>query len=281
MTVTASYTVSPPAPPAPPTAPIIVAPAPVLLFSAAMRNISPPWLRRIVGGAIVQGIGDPMDTEAARVVEGMRKRFPELGADEAALALLGRERRILRGPGELGSTFAVRLKKWWDAHRTRGGAYALLNQLRDFFLETNNVPIQYIANSGTSVTIAADGTTARSTVTGWTGDGEIPPQWARFFLVFYLDADTFAFPLFTAGGDPVLTAGGDPVLVDVSIYALTAEDIETICSVPREWSAAHIDRIYIILFPATGQAWGLPPGITWGGGGLTWGGGAEPVTIIC
>lgn len=255
-----------------------------LLFTFAMKRVSPPWLRRLVGGAIMEGIGTPVDTEVDRNVEGVELRFPGgsngVAIHPDALALIGRERRILRGPGELDGTFALRLRKWWDAHRTRGNAFALLQQMHDFFLATNNVPIQYIANSGTSVTIAADGTFTRSIIAGWSGDGEYPLKWARFFLVFFLDSDTFSFPLVTEGGEPILTEGGESILVTVALTALTAADIDVICSVPREWSAAHIDRIYLVLIPSGGKAWGLPVGIAWGDGGLVWGG-DDAVTFTC
>ena len=256
-----------------------------LLFTFAMKRVSPPWLRRLVGGAIMEGIGTPVDTEVDRNVEGVETRFPGgsngVAIHPEALGLLGRERRILRGPGESDTSFALRLRKWWDSHRTRGNAYALLTQMRDFFLESNNVPIQYIANSGTTVTVAADGTFSRGTVAGWSGDGEYPLKWARFFLVFFFDGDTLAVPLVTEGGEPVLTESGEPVLVTVDLFALTADDIEILCAVPREWSAAHIDRIYILLVPTGGYAWGVPDGLAWGDVGKTWGGGLTPPVITC
>ena len=109
----------------------------------------------------------------------------------------------------------------------------------------------------------------------------MPPKWARFFLIFYLDGDVFSFVLVTEDGEPVLTEGGEPVIVDVAITALTAADFDLICAVPREWSAAHIDRIYIVLIPSGGYAWGLPPGILWGDVGKTWGGASDAVTFTC
>lgn len=256
-----------------------------LEFCAAMLRVSPPWLQRFVGGAIMKGLGTPIDTEVDRNAEGVETRFP-LGRDGAtihpeALSLLGRERRILRGPGELDTTFAQRLRTFWDAHRTRGSAYALLGQLFEFFRATNNVPIQYIANSGTSVTVDAAGTFTRSVVGGWSGDGEYPTKWARFFLVFYLLDNNFSEPLEDENGNAITDGNGAPVLVQTSIYSLSTAQQEIICSVPREWSAAHIDRIYIVLIPGGGYAWGLPPGIAWGDVGKTWGGSSDAVTFQC
>ncbi len=250
-----------------------------LLFKAAMRRVSPPWLQRFVGGAFMESLGVPVDTLVDNTSDGVKLRFPD-AINPEALAFIGRERRILRGPGEAGSTFAVRMLRWWDAHRTRGGPFELLRQLFEFFLESNNVPIDLVANSGLLHSLDTAGAITRSTIPGWTGDGEYPLKWARFFLFINLTGTTFASSLFTEGGEPMFTEGGDSLLADVSIYVLTAEDEDIICSVPREWNAAHIERIYIDLIPINGIAWGYPPGIEWGDVGLTWGGGLA-VQFIC
>ena len=102
-----------------------------------------------------------------------------------------------------------------------------------------------------------------------------------FFLLFYLDGTTLDIPLETENGEPVLTESGESVLSTVSIYSLASEDIDLICSVPREWSAAHIDKVYITLIPGGGVAWGVPPTLSWGQPGLTWGQGDSPVQITC
>lgn len=252
------------------------APPVPLSFSAAMLRVMPPWLRRLVGGAIVQGIGDPIDAQVDRNVEGLRLRFPDAGLDEDALAYLGRERRILRGPGELGETFAVRLRKWWDAHRIRGNAYALLDQMHAYFLATNpNLEIVYVSNSGTAdAKIDSAGVITRggNVMPGWTGDGENPPQWARFWLLLQFPGTVYQTVLVDENGDPIVDENGDAILVTISLYALTPGDLAEICAVPHEWSAAHIDRIYIALLPINGILWGYPPSLTWGEVGRTWGG---------
>lgn len=254
----------------------IKAPPVRLSFSAAMLRVSPPWLRRLVGGAIMQGVGDTIENEVDRNVEGLRLRFPDAGVDEDAIGYLGRERRILRGPGELGSTFAIRLRKWWDSHRIRGNEYALLDQMHAYFLATNpTLEIVYIANSGTAdAKVDAAGVITRDNGVspGWTGDGENPPYWARFFLFLQFDGTVYQAVLLDGDGNPILNMAGDPVLVTISLYALTAADLEEICAVPHEWSAAHIDRIYIVLLPVNGIAWGYPATLQWGDVGRTWGG---------
>lgn len=252
--------------------------------NAALRQL-PPWLLRVVGGAVSKGIATPVDTEQDRSAEAIALRFPGGGDNGVvihpqALSYLGRERRILRGPGETDETFAERLRGWWDAHRTRGGPYALLSQMHAFFRATNNGTIQYINQKGASVSIDPSGNFTRSIVPSWTGDGADPPYWARFYLVFFLPSNTLTVPLETEEGDQVLTEAGEPLFIDVSIYDLTSEEFGLICSVPHEWSAAHIDRIYILLVPSGGEGWGIPETRTWGDG-REWGGGLSPVLFTC
>ena len=106
MTVTATFTASPPATPAGTPSPVDSrdgsASNPRLRFVGAILRILPPWLRRTVGGAIMKGLATPIDDEVNRDVEGVELRFPGgangLSIHSEALSLLGRERRILRGP---------------------------------------------------------------------------------------------------------------------------------------------------------------------------------------
>jgi len=253
------------------------------LFESGLKRISPPWLRRIAGGAVMEGIGSQIDVEVDRSVEGLRKRFPNAASPDA-LGFLGRERRILRGPGEPSDVYATRLIGWWDAHRLRGGPYALLTQLYEFFLTSLNVPMQVVGNSGIRHSVDTAGVITRDAIT-WSGDGGYPAVWARIYIFFALTGTTIDIPLITETGEPVLTEGGEQVLTTISIYAATSADLELFCSVPREWSAAHIDRIYITLLPPGGELWGYPvPVGTWSASdpspGQVWGG--NPVVqFIC
>lgn len=280
MSIDSSYTIPSSSPESPISgAGAAGAPAIRLSFVFAMLRVGPPWLRRAVGGAVMQGLGEPIENEVDRNLEGLRLRFPADGADEDALGLIGRERRILRGPGELASTFALRLRQWWDAHRIRGSAYALLRQLHAYFESTNNVPVTYVSNLGANMRIDSAGAIDRDgwIAPGWTGDGAVPPYWARFFLFFEFPGTTFSSPLVDENGDPILTEDGEAILTEVDLYALTASDLEEICAVPAEWSAAHIDRIYIALLPVDGILWGFPATLEWGSPGKTWGGGLAVV----
>lgn len=219
-------------------------------FIRAMVTISPPWLRRLVGGAMMESLGVPVETVLDRTIASVKQRFPN-EANPQALGYIGRERRIIRGVNEDAATYAARLILWWDSHRTRGNAYALLTQAHAYFVNAENPEIDLIANSGRRHTVAPDGTITRGDFAAWTGDGEYPDKWARFFFILNLPQDK---------------------IFGENIYTLTPEHVESISTVPREWSAAHIDKIYIRVLPVNGILWGYPESLTWGEPGRTWGG---------
>ena len=117
-------------------------------FAERLRDISPPWLRRTVGGALMLSLGEQLDDLVDRTVDGLTLRFPGQGADEAALALIGADRLFRRGPEEPVANFASRLPRWFDAHRTRGGPFELLLQMRAYFTGLLDVPIDLVYHSG-------------------------------------------------------------------------------------------------------------------------------------
>lgn len=112
-----------------------------------LRSV-PPWLQATNGAKIVLGIGDVLDAAITRSSDAVKARFPVDDPDPTGLALLGAERRIRRGPGEAATTYARRLRPWWDAHRLRGGPYELLRQMRAFLRDRYNVRIDVVAQSG-------------------------------------------------------------------------------------------------------------------------------------
>lgn len=248
-------------------------------FESLLRRVGPPWLQRAVGGALKAAIGTVIDTVVDATAASISLRFPN--ADRAdALGYIGRDRRIMRGPAESDAAFAARVLPWWDMHRIRGGPYALLTQLQQYLAGFLDIEIHCVANSGNHHWIDLDGEISRGFITGWSGDGEYPTKWARIFLILHIDSDVLSMPLLSEGGEPILTESGEPILVDISIYALSDEDRRIFCAIAREWSAAHIDRIYIALLPPDGLLWDYPPDLLWDAEAWVWDAN-EAVTWTC
>lgn len=253
------------------------------LYSATILRRCPPWLQRSIGGRLMQSLADPIDELVERLTQGLRLRFPVDDLDPDALAAIGRERRIRRGPGEEAATYARRLLPWWDDHRTRGGPYALLRQLRAYFLATLPMRMDVVYHSGTRRWIDEDGAITRDSIT-WEGDGT--SQWSQFWIFFHLpaadelgtdDGDT----LVTDIGDILITDGAAGVVVDGAVSELVAEQFRAL---PREWSAAHIARITLVLLPSsTARLWNYPQPVptwaAWGASGATWGASGSPAIL--
>lgn len=238
-----------------------------ITFVARMREASPPWLQRSVGGRVMTAIAATLDSLAERAADGVSMRFPGLVNDDS-LSAIGRDRGIRRGPGEAGATYARRLRPWWDDHRVRGGPYALLRQVHAYLLAWLNVRVDVVYHSGTRRWIDEDGVITRDAIT-WS----VPPdgdadRWAQIWVVYHLpdlipvDGET----LVTSDGEIIVTSGGDALVTTASISpgALTSAEAEIFLAIPREWSAAHIARTFVVLLYGAGELWDYPaPMGTW------------------
>jgi hypothetical protein len=206
---------------------------------AAMLDACPPWLRRTRGAALMMSFGYALDTFAQRAAESVRLRFP--GFDSDALAIHGRERRIQRGPLEPDEAYAARLWRWRQSHRNRGGPYALLRQLEAYHAEEPR-QIDVVYHSGTRRWMDVAGTITRDAII-WGADGSA--LWAQVWLFHHLDED--------------------PGL-------LSADEEEQYRVVPREWNAAHVLPIHVVVLRPGGRLWDYPqPVPTWDAqGAQTW-----------
>ena len=254
-------------------------------FATRLPTILPPWLRRTYGGKLLAGFADVLDDQVDRVSDGVKLRFPGVG-DASALGYLGRDRRIRRGPAELDANYVARLRKWWDAHRTRGGPHALLQQLRDFWLSEFSVRIDVVYRAyNRRFWISTAGVVTDDFITGWSGDGG---PWARTFHVFFHLGDMVdaSNRLVTDEGDALVTGTGAYLVAPmVSANQITALAAEMFKLVPREWSAAHIQYVTVVLLYSIGavaaRCWNYPQPVptwsAWGASGATWGG---PIPVV-
>lgn len=200
-----------------------------LLYEQWILTKVPPWLRRATGGVVLSSIGEVMDSMIDRLGLAVQLRFP--GTDESSLAVVGRERRIVRGPSESALAYAARVRQWRPAHRHRGSVYALLEQWHAYNADAPR-RIDVVYNSGTRYVMESDGTITRDILPDWTGDGT--GRWARAWCFLYEDADP---------------------------GPLTAAQEAAYTAIPRLWNAAHmLPLTVVILWPGVGL-WDYPPGI--------------------
>jgi len=211
--------------------PDIDAPASRVFF--ALLRLGPPWLQRSFSLRLMQALLVPFDVLLQRTTEGVQKRFPSGYSGASPLARIGADRRILRGPGEPPTSYAARLRRWLDDHRGRGGAPALLRQLREYHRASFTGRIDVVSHAGVRYSIIGD-TITRDRIE-WAADGTA--RWAQIWIFFHLPA---------------------------APTPLTAADEASWLAVPRDWSAAHIWRTHVVLLSPGAELWDYPyPVGTW------------------
>lgn len=153
-----------------------------LQFRTLVRWLVPAWFNRDDQAKVNQVQALMLDAHSQRLRDGITQRFPSYAGDEA-LALIGSDRGIIRGRSETKARYAARLKAWrWPrGHRTRGSAFALLEQFSDYW---SGLPVWSLDASGNRHDRDVDGDESYSYGNSWTWDAV--SGWARFWLV--LDA---------------------------------------------------------------------------------------------
>lgn len=217
-------------------------------IAGTLKRISPPWLQRTRGAALLGAFGDVLDKVLDYTGGGIRARFPgdanglvsgdlpTITAD--SLPSIGRERRISRGINETDEVYAARLRRWWIDHQKRGGAIAMLRQLEAFWATSpKRISLRY--PSGTWWTLDTDGTITKTT---HSTNADLS-RWARLQVVYELDAD--------------------PGTISYATYSAMMQ-------VPREWIAGHVLLTVLAVWPG-GEMW-CDDGI-WTNDGVLWGGG--------
>ena len=218
-------------------------------IAGTLKRISPPWLQRTRGGGVLGAFGDVLDDVLERSALGVRARFPGDDGGESfsgdmatvqasSIPVIGRQRRISRGPSETDAVYAARLRRWWTDHQRRGGAVAMLRQLEAFWAAAPKT-IHLLYPSGQWWTLDTDGTITRST---HSSNADLT-RWARLLVVYDLDSDP----------NPISYA-----------------DYLAYMQVPREWSAAHVLTTVVAMWPG-GEIW-TDDGL-WEDDGTLWAGG--------
>lgn len=245
-----------------------------------VRRAASPWLLRGERRKLLEVLGAELELVVTRTWRGVLARLPG-GGDGPALAATGRERGIRRGPDEPAATYARRLRIWWDAHRRRGSPYVMLEQLHAFFVDTlDPLRVDEVAHSGLRHQLADDGAIARDVIT-W--DPAPAGEWAHIWVFYHLgDLPVATATLVTEAGDVIVTSAGDDLVAVTElsgIGAIAADAAELYLAIPREWSAAHIPYVTVVLLHGSARLWGYPvPVPTWG----TWGTwqSTDPVVLI-
>lgn len=198
-------------------------------FREAFEFMTPAWQGRDQeddeGGAVLYSLTTMVDGSIERARLGLECRFPTM-AGASALLLIGQDRGIPRGRAETDEHYAQRLVAWRypRGHRVRGGAWALLEQIWEYF--GGGFALYSVQMNLRRFLRDAAGAETSDMIGAWNWDGVPASEWARFWIV--IDGSDLVTPT-PAWGDPALYGGqhGD------SSYALghdgvSADDVNTI-----------------------------------------------------
>ena len=157
-------------------------------FERAFRFLVPAWLTEGHGDAVLRSLTRQIDENVDRFREGLNARFPTRAVNTSgALELIGQDRGLIRGRAETAAHYAARLVAWRypRGHRVRGSAFALLNQVSEYW---GGVACQTIDANETLHERDEDGNERFEYGHSWTWD--VVAGWSRFWIV--VDGSSFA-----------------------------------------------------------------------------------------
>ena len=243
-------------------------------FRSLARWFLPAWLIEGDGGLVNEALTGLADMTAEKVSDGLDAGFPSR-ADASANALSGVDRGIVRGRDETDAHYAARLVAWRypRGHRIRGGAWAALEQVAEYF---GGLYCWTVDLRGNVFTRDADGTESASSLAGgwkWFSDPIVTAgKWAQFWLVIEPRPEMLEFKRWPALDAPGGTWGGgtfDEIAargVALGHQGISHQDARTICRLFRgrhAWKPAGTKAVFAVLsFSDHGTVTPVPDG-TW------------------
>lgn len=251
-------------------------------FRTIRKLCAPRWLTEEEGELLGYTLDLLRDGAVERVRLGLMARLPqndptgETTAPPDAIALMGRDRRVIRGLGESLQSYARRLIAWLDDRKTAGNPFALMQKLAEY--TGPGCKFRTVDARGNWYTRDVDGT--RSLVlnqANWEWDDHPTDpitgkqRWARFWVIIYPPATLWTPQPFDWGdvagpdwGEPTYTWG----------TTATIEEVQTVRAIVADWKPLHARCVNIIIAfdlasfdPAAAvDAAGMPNGLweNWG-----------------
>ena len=162
---------------------------------------APPWLRGGTGERLLYTFGTLADARMCRLIQGIKSALPRSTiannwqAPDDALAAIGSNRGLARGPTEPSAAYATRLQRAPDEWQIWGSPRACLDQICAYF---SPLPMtaRIVTDSGQWFTMTSTGTPPNSytvptpaqrypgTSSNWSWDGA--SKWWRAWLIIHL-----------------------------------------------------------------------------------------------
>lgn len=220
-------------------------------FRDTAYDLSPSRLRTSQMSRLVYAtLGLPLDALADMATQATMSRFPDV-CPEDALPHHGRDRRILRGPGETTDGYRARLVGWLDAWAIAGCGSSMLDQLAAY-VTPHPMRMRIVTQGGVWYTREVDGTTdiTHRDPALWDWDGDAP-RWARMWVILYPPPG-----LWSPGpkwGDASLWGGswGSPGYTWGT--TATPEGVASVRAIGKQWKPAfaRIEKFIIAFDPSS------------------------------
>lgn len=217
-------------------------------FRNIYKFLVPSWLSQDDGDKVLYSLALIKDAAVERLRQGLEARMPTR-ASLSANELSGKSRGIPRGRSETNEHYAARLLRWrWPGgHRVRGSAWALLEQISEYF---GGVKISSIDTTGRRHVRTADGTESITSDPGdWLNWGS-SARWWRFWLFFEPNTEISVEPQ-PDFGDPALWGGaiGTPgySIGQVGLSVDDADGVKRLLRAPIPWRPEHTYGEWLVL----------------------------------
>ena len=207
--------------------------------------VAPPWLLQPNGAAWLQAFGHLKDYLAGRSKEAVKARLTALCPTDA-LATIGTERGIPRGPGETDARYRTRLQAAWTAWQWAGTPYGMLQA----FLAAGYGGVTLQTQNAQQFSLDASGDLVISSMAAPVHLGGSPELWSQFAVLILAP-----WPSWWNGTAP---ADG-------------STDQQFAAALVKAWKPAHAQCVGLKVIQ--GPAWGV--NMTWGS--FTWGAGTTTV----
>lgn len=221
----------------------------VVTHRDTLLKLAPWWLRGYRMIRILFAIGILIDAVAEQLLQGLRRRFPGYEDASDALGVIGRDRRIRRGPNEPDATYALRLQRWLDDHPRRGNAYALLRQFFAYY-RTSPYAADLVYLNGTGYSLDTAGNITSNDQPTFNPDA-IPKRGRWWLFVYWPEVPP---------GDGIWSDPGTWDDGGVWDSGLTVQQVTDLRLIPREWGNGHSIGSVVLLAPGS-----VPTDYTTGG----------------
>ena len=170
-----------------------------------------------------------------------------------ALAQLGRNLNIVRGPRESDLSYGVRLARAKSDWQTAGTPLSILRQVQGFYSIADGTEVQYpkvrfVSDSGDWWTLDPDGTYTHEQLANWIWDDYTGTRWARFWVIIYPTSTTPNLYSTTTPkwGDGIKWGEFAYGLTSTQVGSSAADEVEGVRKVIAQWKPAHATCLWII-----------------------------------